>query len=119
MIKKKIHHCKIFHLRSTNFSKTAINYGTPCISIYVSATYTSSFFFAMEGGKIRDRLAGTRTAAWERPDVELPVEARLSTRPSPWTPADVTIRLDIGPLPFGASSAVRRSAAEVCLGAFP
>ncbi|KAF0293920.1 hypothetical protein FJT64_008318 [Amphibalanus amphitrite] len=59
-------------------------------------------------------------AVWDRAGVELPVEARLATRPPPWTATEnVTIRLDIGPLPIGATASMRRSAAEACLGALP
>lgn len=59
-------------------------------------------------------------AVWERADIRLPIEPCLTSRPPPWTPTEgVTIRLDVGPMPIGASAAVKRDAATLHLRSLP
>ena len=57
-------------------------------------------------------------AAWERCQVSLPIEQRVTTGLPPWTPTDgIDICLDVGPLPIGAVAAERKSAADLHQGA--
>ena len=59
---------------------------------------------------------------WERAGVAPPIEPRVATGLPPWTAEakdGVSIRLDIGSLPIGATAAERRSAAELHLGSLP
>ncbi|KAF0302376.1 Intracisternal A-particle Pol-related polyprotein [Amphibalanus amphitrite] len=54
---------------------------------------------------------------WTAAGVAGPIEQMISRRPPPWMgAAGVSLALDVGELPLGASAADRRQAAERCLG---
>ena len=59
-------------------------------------------------------------ATWERAGIGPPVELRLTAGLPPWTSTDnIKFRLDVGPLPIGASAAQKKRAAELHLQALP